>query len=545
MQVSRIHMQGFMSHTDTEVSLPERGLVLVTGANGSGKSSLVEAVATAAWGKTLRGSNPWSGKGSASIITDQVDARRTYNGRSKKLAWRKTDQLDDPADFETTTKAQEALESLIGSYEVWRRTSVFSSQDASHFTMATDAERKRLLESLLGLGRFDTALAACRSDRKDADMGLRGAATLLEQLKAQRSSATQRLEDARKILEAVPPAADDAVARAKREELGRLLASARADITAAHNAARQLDREIARLEAQGQSVQRRLRALGDGDCDKCGQPIPQDLIDQLQGGVDEAAEQAAAAREAAAGEAAGNADELEELQEEVDDLQAKTSKLDEQIRTSAAVHRQRNIAEEAVGNAETALDGLDDRITNGDAKVVELATKLALLEAAEQVLGTKGVRAHVLGRALGGLEDAANAWLVRIAGAGMRVHLKPYAEKKTGGVSDAISLEIEGAGGGYGYKAASGGERRRIDVGLLLALTEVAQAAHGTQGSSLFADEVFDALDAEGIDRVATVLSELAQDRTVVVISHNPDLQRALNPAVWFEVNKGSITQLL
>lgn len=567
MQVSRIHMQGFMPHKDTEVSLPDRGLVLITGPNGSGKSSFVEAVAVAGWGKTLRGTNPWSGKGSASIVTDQVDARRSYNGRSKQLAWRKTDQLDDPADFETTTKAQEALESLIGSFDIWRRTSVFSSQDAAHFTMATDAERKRLLESLLGLGRFDTALAACRSDRKEADMGLRSATTLLDQLKAQRDSAGQRLADARKVLETVPPAVDDAAVKARRAELGRLLTSARADITAANSTAHQLDRKVAQLEASGRELQRRLKALGDGDCDNCGQPIPEVLIDRLQGEADEAVELATVAREAAGHHVLQIADEVEEVQEEVEDLQAKVAKMDEQIRTSVAVHKQRKTAEEAVAGAEAALAGLDDRIANGDTKVLEMSAKLAVLEATEQVLGTKGVRAHVLGRALSGIELAANAWLARIVGfddpyetveddpaaaaveaalgGRMCLRLRPYSEKKSGGVSDAIGMEVIGAGGGYGYKAASGGERRRIDVSLLLALAEVAQAAHGTQGGTIFIDEAMDSLDAEGVDRVSTVLSDMAQDRTVVVISHNPDLQRALNPAAWFEVNNGSVTQLL
>ena len=156
----------------------------------------------------------------------------------------------------------------------------------------------------------------------------------------------------------------------------------------------------------------------------------------------------------------------------------------------------------------------------------------------------RGVRAHVLGRALGGLEAAANGWLARVAGEGLRLKLSPYTEKKTGGTSDAISLEIEGAGGGYGYKASSGGERRRIDVSLLLALAEVAQAAHGSEAGTIFADEVFDALDNVGLERVADVLQELAQDRTVVVISHNPDLQQALRPVMWLDVMDGEISRI-
>ena len=161
----------------------------------------------------------------------------------------------------------------------------------------------------------------------------------------------------------------------------------------------------------------------------------------------------------------------------------------------------------------------------------EAQTEAGILAACERVLGLKGVRAHVLGKALSGVEAVANSWLVRIAGSGLVLSLKPYSEKKSGGTKEAISLEVEGAGGGYGYKASSGGERRRIDVAILLALADIAGAAHGIEGGTLFFDEVFDSLDADGVERVIDALQDLAKDRAVLVISHNPDFVARLSPA--------------
>jgi DNA repair exonuclease SbcCD ATPase subunit len=189
--------------------------------------------------------------------------------------------------------------------------------------------------------------------------------------------------------------------------------------------------------------------------------------------------------------------------------------------------------------------------------------KLKVLSAAEAALGLRGARVQLLARMLSGLEAAANVWLARVAsnsagteraaesahlavkGYGqMRLHLKPYVEKKTGGIADALSLEVEGAGGGFGYRAASQGERRRIDVALLLALADVAAASHGVSPGTLFFDEVFDSLDDAGVDAVCEVLGGLARDRCVVVVTHSPGLANRVQAGTRIKVADGRLERV-
>ena len=56
MHLTRLKISGFRNHLDTEISL-EPGLVVVTGANGHGKSSLLEAVHMLSVGKSVRAGN--------------------------------------------------------------------------------------------------------------------------------------------------------------------------------------------------------------------------------------------------------------------------------------------------------------------------------------------------------------------------------------------------------------------------------------------------------------------------------------------------------
>jgi DNA repair exonuclease SbcCD ATPase subunit len=104
-------------------------------------------------------------------------------------------------------------------------------------------------------------------------------------------------------------------------------------------------------------------------------------------------------------------------------------------------------------------------------------------------------------------------------------------------------LEVEGAGGGRGYKATSGGERRRIDIAIMLALAEVAQASDNRKVPTMWFDEVFDALDVpDGVDAVVQALEDLSRDRCVVVITHNRELIKTLPADLHLRVQDGVIS---
>lgn len=539
MNIKEMVLEGFTKHRKTRLVFPDKGLVLVTGKNGSGKSSIAEAPSVAFWGETLRGANPWgAAQGQVTVITDKVTATRTRKGTRTTLQWSLPGEA--AVEYETTTKGQEALEKIVGSFELWQRSRVFSSQDAAHFTMATDAERKRLLESLLGLDRFDSALEEAKADLKVAAATEAAASLARVQAEAALGMVRSRIQEA----EATRPtdaAVDLEALRAKATQLERFAADAMRELTEETAKLTDLARGGGAREATLASAQRRLAKLKGSECGECGQPINPKLRDELQ---DLVAKEAAAIdrekKEAAAQEAAIRAT-CRDLQADYQKLQRQVSEVRSTIATAAAAQKQKEALEKrltelrpAEAEAQAALQKTEDRVTATKEVVAELTACVA-------VLGIKGVRAHVLGKSLSGLEAVANAWLARIAGPGLTLSLKPYTEKKTGGMMDAISLEVEGAGGGHGYKASSGGERRRIDVSLLLALAEVARAAHNDSPGTLFFDECFDTLDGDGIDGVSATLNLLAQDRCVVVITHNPALTPALSPAVRWEVDDGQV----
>lgn len=519
MKVKRIRLKGFMKHKDTTVELPDCGVVLVTGKNGSGKSSIPEGVATAAWGKTLRGTDPWSTKnGSVNLALDDLWIERAQKAKNN-LAWGSGEESEK---YGTTTKAQDALSRMIGDFDVWRRTHVFSSSDAAAFTMSTDAERKLLLEQLLGLGKFGDALALCRTDlkRERADMMKRE--MTLTRLRAEVEGEEKRLQDAEGYLADLPAMEDISEAAEKLNRLGVILQASQADHSRSMKEVRSLEREISSTETAAAMAQGKLEELKKGSCIQCGRPYPEDEVQAAVAEAQKSVDDLDRRVEELASALGGMTLVTDDLDAENQRLRAKMGELEQIVNPAQESARQIKRAEEVKAQVTASLEQKKQQLTDTEQEAVELAEKVKVLEAAEEVLGTKGVRSFVLARVLDGIEQVANSWLSRIAGPGFQLHLKPNTELKKGGISDAISMEIEGAGGGHGYKASSGGERRRLDVALLLALAEVSQAANAVTPGTLFLDEVFDALDEEGVDDVRDVIMDLAKDRALVIISHNP-----------------------
>jgi len=538
MNLQRLVLRGFLSHQHTVLELPRRGVVLLCGPNGAGKSSLIEAVSVALWGKTLRGTDPWSGTdkpGVALATHEGLHVERRRRGLSFVLPGGASET------YETTGKAQSALERTAGSWEVWRRSCVFSSADAAHFTAATDAERKRLLEEMLGMDRLDAAATAARDAHRQAQRELASAQQWRALLEERARGVVRRAKDATDGLASIPVPLT-ATQRARLDQLSHQLHTAQADLALLDQAARDArDRALDAARACTAAEVAQRQASG-AVCHACGQPYP-DAAQRHRAQV-AAAEALLAferAKDLADTSRALCVNQLQVAQADVRRAQGEWEALRASDTAARAAATTRSRLEASIAAAREELLGIEDELEDTDILLARCRQDEAVLLAVVQVLGLRGVRAHLLGQATAGLEAVANLWLGRLAGPDLRLQVRPTTETKAGHLTERLSLEVIGAGGGHGYRAASAGERRRIDVAVLLALGELSAAAHGQPAGTVFLDEVFDALDADGIDRALGVITELAEHRCCVVISHNDDLAQRLRPVERYTLLAGAL----
>lgn len=534
MKVSKISGRNFMMYDHFDVSLPDRGLVLVTGDNGQGKSALAEAVATGVWGKTLRGTSPWREgvDGEVLVHVEDVSTKRLVSPKGRQsMTWVSKGQAV-PTNFETTTKAQQALTEKLGLFDVWRRCSVFSSRDASNFTEATGAERWSLFKTLFGFERFDTAADLCRERVRKTDQLRWQADNRVEQ--------TQAVIDA-KVLE---------IARQQALLLKMSRGSSsgsedpEAEASLVEGDIESLDQEITGLETELREAriaeaahrsdlshaQKELVAAKKAICAACGQDLPnaptpeeiqalEDRCEDLESDIAEAVKLRCDAEEG-----------LPKARASLQQSRSKLRVLQDKVAAQASTAGHRGEVEQMIATLNQEVVDLQAAQEKDRAEVQTLVDELNHLKVVSEVLGSKGVRSLLLTRMLASLSQMANDWLSKICQEPMRIEFTSQVELKNGKVSNDIGLTVDGAGGGLGYRAASGGQRRRIDLAILLALAEVAGGVHGMAQGTLWLDEVFDALDDEGVDAVAGVLLELSEHRPVVVISHSPGFVSRIAP---------------
>ena len=532
MRVKRLKITGLTKHQGTELELPAAGLVVITGDNGSGKSSIIEAVHVCRWGKSLRGTDVWAGPGEVEM---ELHDGPTYV-RKRTSSGRTTLKTKDGPEFQTAARAKRELG---GDPKLWQRSCVFSFEDVVSFTRATDSERKKMLEAVLGLERFDQALKACREELAAARKEETDAAHGLEMAQQAYESAVRLHDEVEAQLAEQGPEYDHEAASAQLRALEEQVRVATVFCTDIGKEATALREQSAELKAEKTQLEKKIKSEGSAECHACGRPFDEhrgDVVTKL--------------REELAGVVAQSADITTKGQALVKDqrrYQEEASEASEEVSRIMAETEAASKADEQRAKLAGRLRVLGGEMQNADAGVADgrdLLTQrqgdTAVLDACAKVLGLKGLRSHVLAEALQGLEIAANYWLERFA-PGVAVTIRPCRELKGGGTSDEISVEMTGVAGGHGYKGSSRGERRRQDVAITWALGEVEAAATGQAESTVWCDEPFDGLDDPGVDALVAALDEVRERRCVVVISHSASLVEALRPDAHYHVTEGVV----
>lgn len=582
----KLKLTDFLVYRSLDISFDDKGVYLIVGNNGVGKSTLIEAVVWALFGRTIRAGGTEKLTGSVQVEFEDNKGRNIAVRRQKKKTGTETLSIyvdGQDVSYKALRDTQALLESLVGSPEAFLHTQVYSA-DGLTFASMTDGEKKEVLRNLLHLEYFDVARKFVSDDlsAKRAEKHL--TETTLNLQETRRNELLARLDQLKEVIRtkqelksgfeqrlAELNSKRDALLKQKQELTNNVdeltdeleliqekLLSEEAGASILKSELASVEKEILMLKNRENEIQKNIQRLsGKSICPVCNQPIPQGVnpttlwgselreislrLAELETKRNDIADTLLKQEERLKLLRSIRAETASELNSQKTKLRSIEVSLESVEADLKALETEKSTVDTDIVSTERVIETVSADLQKVEVELANLRNSIALitneiqaLEVLYQTFGPSGVSSWMMGSFLTQLERSVNRYLKLLGG--IEVRILPLEEKKTGGIRDKVSI-VPSVGGGK-ISMVSGGEKRRIDTALLLGLRDLVSSGIKFP---VFFDEVFDRLDEEGAEAVAEIISDYAtySEVPVIVIAHNKEVQSLFPAARMFEVFRG------
>ena len=177
---------------------------------------------------------------------------------------------------------------------------------------------------------------------------------------------------------------------------------------------------------------------------------------------------------------------------------------------------------ELLKDRQASLSKLEAEQADLQAQLKEKGGRVELLKEACQVYGAAGVRAHILDTVTPYLNARTAHYLGTLSDGNIEAMWSTLSTTKSGEVREKFKIDVVKPTGAATFKGLSGGEKRKARLACALALQDLVASRASKPIALWIGDEIDDAIDPAGLERLMSVLEEKARERgSVLVISHN------------------------
>lgn len=618
MKFLNLTIENFLAITEAKVNLADRGLVGIQGvnhldtsanSNGSGKSSIADALCWCWFGVTARGASGdevinHEAKKDCRVISELQDGHLIYTAtrHRKHKTGKNSFTLTVSDGFKTTdlTKGTDkltqelALQILGASYEVFKGSIYAGQEQMPDLPSMTDKHLKLLIEEAAGTTVLEGAYQKAREALNAAQKNAAAIKAQLESLNAKRVWIDNQIIDTIAQRDSWTLTQQNKIAAAKAEaatyvpvikdlqaqiadfdalKLDDRIAALDARIAAVSaetDRLAELDKEVTRLQMRQQAIRDRqaeyrksaeeqkhklahLNGRVGEKCHACGHEISEAdlgsvrerLEEQIQSfdsllakAISDEAEAARACAEAikARDDFKASMTDTKAVTSERAALQAKLVERNDMHRRFTAAVAQAKAAKDRIAllaaeqNPYAASLVSLEKQKEANAKEIEATEKrlkaacdqVELEEAVVKVFSPAGVRARILDDVTPFLNAQTSKYLATLSDGNISAVWTTLTRNAKGELKEKFSIDVTNDTGGQIFKSLSGGEKRKVRVATALALQDLV-ATRASKPIDLFiGDEIDDALDQSGLERLMIILEEKARERgSVFVISHN------------------------
>lgn len=142
------------------------------------------------------------------------------------------------------------------------------------------------------------------------------------------------------------------------------------------------------------------------------------------------------------------------------------------------------------------------------------------------------------------LNERANHYSGFLTGGSVTIEISTLTKLKSGEMRDKFSINIYSPSGAD-YELCSGGEKKRIDICILLSLQDLVRARAKTPIDLVIMDECCENMDEVGIERLLDLLHNISNEHgSCLYVTHSDEMKTRF-PNVVTVVKENGISQVI
>mgnify|MGYP003109120125 CR=1 FL=1 len=510
MKINKVKIEGFLSVKEAEVNFEKyNGITHIAGhnldtktlsSNGAGKSTIIEAVAFALFGKTIRKTTEKNVRYSHAKVPCRVTL--TVNDNVVITRTKKPPSLLLEIDGKSFTRegiqqTQEYLEKTLNiNYNVFLASMVFGQQNSMNFLSATPDEKRSIIQNFLNLSDLFKHRSKIRSLKTKFNNEKKVSATLQSESLQKCNKLKDRISQLRKsqkkaaaTLEGGDPKLFKKFSLSELQEIETKRNSWILECRSQEEALNYTSNRITKLKSNIEKYE------DNTTCEHCGKK-PLVIYNQLK----------------------EYKKSLEEQYDKRSVLQKKIKKINSNI---DSLHLPISASDfeliENLKKIEVEIKVLQNQVRGQQKMSKKYSTEMAesqkmydLMRFWEQAFSEQGLIKYIIRNILEFFNDRSNYYLSILTQGNFSIQFDEVLKESIYNFDSEVSFDT-----------MSGGEKKKVSLAVMLSLNDLLRLAGTEKSNIIFFDEIADSLDREGVKGLCELMDELTSEKKIFIISHN------------------------